>query len=60
MITINKQRFFYVIIAIIIIDLIINGIDDFGTKLCLIHLIRNLIIIGLALILSVSFKKTKK
>ncbi len=39
-----------------IIDLIIDGIDDFGTKLYLIHLIRNFIIIGLALILSVEEK----
>jgi len=40
-----------------IIDLIIDGIDDFGTKLYLIHLIRNLIIVGLALIISINFKK---
>jgi len=60
MITINKERFFYAIIAIMIIDLIIDGIDDFGTKLYLIHLIRSLVIIGVALILSISFKKSKK
>ncbi|MFA5019693.1 MAG: hypothetical protein WC533_01200 [Candidatus Pacearchaeota archaeon] len=57
MIRINKNRFFYTIIVIMIIDLIIDGIDDFGTKLYLIHLIRNLIIVGLALIISINFKK---
>jgi len=60
MITLNKERFFYAIIIIMIIDLIIDGIDDFGTKLYLIHLIRNIIIVGLALILSISFKRSKK
>jgi hypothetical protein len=58
MIKINKNRFFYAIIIIMIIDLIIDGIDDFGTKLYLIHLIRNLIIIGLALVISINFRKT--
>ena len=60
MITINKSRFFYAIIIITAIDLIIDGIDDFGTKLYLIHFIRGLVIIGLALIFSISFKKDKK
>lgn len=60
MVKINKERFFYVILAIMVIDLIIDGIDDFGTKLYLIHLVRNVVIISLALILSISFKKTKK
>ncbi|HJX50176.1 MAG TPA: hypothetical protein VJ438_01805 [Candidatus Nanoarchaeia archaeon] len=60
MVTINKSRFFYAIIIIMIVDLIIDGIDDFGTKLYLIHLIRSLVIIGLALIFSISFKKTKR
>jgi len=60
MITINKNRFFYAIIVIIVIDLIIDGIDDFGTKLYLIHLTRSLVIIGLALIFSISFKKSGK
>lgn len=62
MVTINKERFVYAIIIIIImvIDLIIDGIDDFGTKLYLIHFIRALVIIGLALIFSLSFKKYKK
>jgi len=60
MITINKERFFYAILAIIVIDLIIDGIDDFGTKLYLIHFIRSLLIIGFAFIFSISFKKDKK
>jgi len=60
MVTINKERFFYAIIIIIVIDLIIDGIDDFGTKLYLIHLIRSIIVLGLSLILSLSFKKPKK
>ena len=57
MIKINKERFFYAIIFIIIIDLIIDGVDDFGTGLYLIHLIRSLVIVGLALLFSISFKK---
>ena len=43
-----------------VVDLIIDGIDDFGTKLYLIHLIRNFSIIGISLIFSISFKKNKK
>ena len=43
-----------------ILDLIIDGIDDFETNLYNIHLIRSLVIIGLALIFSISFKKLKK
>jgi hypothetical protein len=54
---INKERFFYIIIGILVLDLIIDGIDDFGTTLYLIHLIRNILIIGISLILSISFKK---
>jgi len=60
MVTINKERFVYAIIIIIAIDLIIDGIDDFGTKLYLIHFIRSLLIIGFAFIFSISFKKDKK
>ena len=60
MVTINKERFVYAIIIIMAIDLIIDGIDDFGTKLYLIHFIRSLFIIGLAFIFSISFKKYKK
>jgi hypothetical protein len=57
MIKINKEKFFYAIIIIMVIDLIIDGVDDFGTRLYLIHLIRNIVIIGISLILSISFKK---
>lgn len=57
-IKINKERFFYVIITIMIIDLILDGIDDFGTKLYLIHFIRNISIIGISLILSIKFRKS--
>lgn len=55
MVRINKERFFYAIIIIMIIDLIIDGIDDFGTQLYLIHLARYVIIIGISLI--ISFRK---
>jgi len=58
--TINKERFFYAIIIIMLVDLIIDGIDDFGTKLYLIHLTRNIVILALSLIFSIHFKKTKK
>ena len=60
MVTINKERFVYAIIIIMVIDLVIDGIDDFGTKLYLIHFIRSLLIIGFAFIFSISFKKDKK
>jgi hypothetical protein len=45
--------------GILVLDLIIDGIDDFGTTLYLIHLIRNIFIIGISLILSISFKDNK-
>jgi hypothetical protein len=54
---IDKKRFFYVIIIVMIVDLIIDGIDDFGTRLYLIHLIRNFAIIGISLILSLTKKR---
>ena len=60
MITINKERFLYVIIAIMIIDLIIDGIDDFGTRLYLTHLIRSMLIIGFALILSINSRRKNR
>ncbi|MFH1451999.1 MAG: hypothetical protein ABIF88_02395 [archaeon] len=55
-IKINKQRFFCIIIVLIVLDLIIDGIDDFGTKLYLIHLTRNLIIIFISIIFSLEKK----
>lgn len=57
---IDKERFFYVIIFLIFVDLIIDGIDDFGTKLYLIHLVRYLVIILISLILSIKFKEVRK
>jgi hypothetical protein len=57
MVKINKKRFFYAVIIIMVIGLIIDGIDDFGTWLYLMHLIRNLVIVGLALLLSIDFRK---
>ena len=57
MIKINKNRFFYAIMLIIGVDLIIDGIDDFGTRLYLIKFIRVFVILGLALLFSISFRK---
>jgi len=60
MIKINKNRFLYALMGLILLDLIVDGIDDFGTSLFFWKLIKTMIILAIALLASISITKRKQ